>query len=163
MELLAKVRKPCNRHTGAGINSELIPRRVGRYSSIVKMRRAFSISIIVALVCAMFSPAFAATCESMGKKSVGDRAKGVVNHCDMMGHHHETAATPETTAFVAGVGAPKCPMSCCDGAYFITAIASHVRFVSPAQLVMNHEFRFSAVVFVSPGFSSHTDRGPPLV
>ena len=149
----------------SGTNSRLISRRVGRYSSpFIKMRRAFSISIIVALVCAMFSPAFAATCESMGKKSVGDRAKGIVNHCDMMGrHHHETAATPETAAFVAGAGAPQCPMSCCDGAYFITAIASHARFVSPAQLVMSHEFHFSAVAFVSTGFSSHTDRGPPLV
>src|SRR5437588_9916604 len=121
------------------------------------MRRAFSISVIVALVCSLFAPAFAATCEAMSKKPVCHRQNGVVHHCDTMGHHHhETAAAAETTASVAAASnTSDCPMSCCNQAYFITAIAGPVRFVSPAQVVMNHEFHFSTVIFISSGFSSH--------
>src|SRR5438034_7415908 len=127
------------------------------------MRRAFSISVIVALVCSLFAPAFAATCESMNKKPVCHRQNGVVHHCDTMGHHHQAEVASESSASVtAASNTSDCPMACCNQAYFITAIAGPARFVSPVQVVMNHEFHFSTVIFVSTGFSSHTDRGPPL-
>src|SRR5438477_2386147 len=118
------------------------------------MRRAFSVSVIVALACSLFAPAFAATCEAMSKKPVCHRQNGVVHHCDTMGRHHQAEAASESSASVtAGSHASDCPMSCCNQAYFITAIAGPVRFVSPAQVVMHHEFHFSTVTFISSGFS----------
>src|SRR5437879_2217553 len=152
------------------------------------MRRAFSISVIVALACSLFAPAFAATCDAMSKKPVCHRQNGVVHHCDTMGHHHQAEAASESSASVAAASntsdcmtlsngkycsrrrprlritmghhhqaeaasessasvaaasnTSDCPMSCCNQAYFITGIAGHAQFVSPAQVVMNHEFHF---------------------
>ncbi|PYP85977.1 MAG: hypothetical protein DMG65_19875 [Candidatus Angelobacter sp. Gp1-AA117] len=123
------------------------------------MRRIFSIPVIAALVCSWFSPLWAATCETTGKRSACHRENHVVHHCDMMGHHH--AADMESTETALSSGVSKCPMDCCSQIYSANGTAPARGFTAPLQLVTSYEFHRAAVVFASPGFSSHTDRGPP--
>lgn len=122
------------------------------------MRRIFSISVIAALVCSWFSPLWAATCET-GKHA--GREHGMV-HCEMMGHHHHVAGmTMESTETALSSGVSKCPMDCCSQIYSPHGTAPARGFTAPLQFVNHGEFQFATAIFAHPGFSSHTDRGPP--
>jgi hypothetical protein len=85
-------------------------------------------------------------------------------------HHHHGAATSESmaapeskTAFSAAPDDAKCPMDCCTPGHLRSEakISTHPDLPPPA--VSDRKIQFVAVVFTVAGFSSHTDRGPPLV
>ncbi|HEY2914223.1 MAG TPA: hypothetical protein VGK21_12745 [Candidatus Angelobacter sp.] len=127
------------------------------------MRRSLSITVILALFSSMLSPTMAA-CTGTGK-AVSCHAVAV-DHCDrpMHQHHHHDAAAPESkTAFSAAPDASKCPMDCCTPGHVRSeaTISTHPDLPPPAVSDLN--IHFVAVVFTVAGFSSHTDRGPPLV
>jgi hypothetical protein len=128
------------------------------------MRRFLSITVILALFSSMLSP-MAAACTGTGK-AVSCHAVAV-DHCDrpMHGqhHHHGMAAPQSKTAFSAAPDETKCPMDCCTPGHLRSGatISTHPDLPPPAVSDLN--IQFFAVVFTVAGFSSHTDRGPPLV
>ena len=128
------------------------------------MRRSLSITVILALVSSMLSPIMAAACTGTGK-AVSCHAVAV-DHCDrpMHQHHHHVAAAPESkTAFSAAPDDAKCPMDCCTPGHLRSGATLSTHPDLPPPAVSDHKIQFVAVVFTVAGFSSHTDRGPPLV
>ena len=128
------------------------------------MRRSLSITVILALVSSMLSPIMAAACTGTGK-AVSCHAVAV-DHCDrpMHQHHHHGMAAPEsTTAFTVAPDDSKCPMDCCTPGHLRTGATPSRNPDLPPPAVSDLKIQFVAVVFTVAGFSSHTDRGPPLV
>jgi hypothetical protein len=134
------------------------------------MRRSLSITVILALVSSMLSPIMAAACTGTGK-AVSCHAVAV-DHCDrpMHQHHHHAAAAPESatapeskTAFSAAPDDAKCPMDCCTPGHLRSGATISTNPDLPPPAVSDREIQFVTVVFTVAGFSSHTDRGPPLV
>ena len=124
------------------------------------MRRFLSITVILALFSSMLSP-MAAACTGTGK-AVSCHAVAV-DHCDRPMHHHHGMAAPQSkTAFSAAPDEAKCPMDCCSPGHLRSGatISTHPDLPPPAVSDLN--IQFVAVVFTVAGFSSHTDRGPPL-
>jgi hypothetical protein len=134
------------------------------------MRRSLSITVILALLSSMVSPIMAAGCTGTGKAVSCHEV--AMDHCDrpMHQHHHHDMAAPESTAtpksktaFSAAPNDSKCPMDCCTPGHLRSEakISTHPDLPPPA--VSDFKIQFVAVVFTVAGFSSHTDRGPPLV
>jgi hypothetical protein len=134
------------------------------------MKRLFSISTMLVLLCSMFSPAWAGDMDSMqaaschrmpmqneSAKHAGKHAKA--HHCDGM----DMAATePSDLASIASSHSHSCPMNCCEqGTPKSGAAISAVSFLPPLATV-EAEFHSASIIFASAGFSSHTDRGPPV-
>jgi hypothetical protein len=71
------------------------------------------------------------------------------------------AAAPEDMASM-GAAPEKCPMECCTmvGTAQQAAVAAAQNLA--LQVVIERSFPLSKVVFSRSGFSSHTDRGPPI-
>lgn len=136
------------------------------YIQLGNMRRIFSITAIVALIASSFSPLMAATmhCAGMSKASMSCHGGEDMASCDrhMHGHHHQAAAPTESSPSFSGAeDNPKCPMDCCAPGHITTVAASSSVSLIPPMAASNRNFHFVAVTFVSVGFSSHTDRGPP--
>jgi hypothetical protein len=126
------------------------------------MRGVFSILIVAALFCSMFSPAWAGTCEAMKKQPTCHRqTKAVHHHCGMMENARKAGVRSDSIAAV-GKNRPKCPMTCCNQVYSTTGIMFVPELISPERRVTGKELNFGAGVFSSAGFFSQTDRGPPL-
>jgi hypothetical protein len=135
------------------------------------MRRSLSITVILALFSSMLSPIMAAACTGTGK-AVSCHAVAV-DHCDRpmhQQHHHHQAAAPESasaleskTAFSAASDDAKCPMDCCTPGHLRSGatVSTHPTLAPPA--VSDLKIQIAAIVFAVAGFSSNTDRGPPLV
>jgi hypothetical protein len=82
-------------------------------------------------------------------------------------HHCDEAAEkaiewPDNGQVIAANTTQSCPMNCCDQGTLKsgTALVSH--FFLPVPVISEVSLHFSSVVFLRAGFSSHTDRGPPL-
>jgi hypothetical protein len=128
------------------------------------MRRFLSITIVVSLISSMLSPIMAAACTGTGK-AVSCHAEATP-HCDrpMHHHHHHDAAPPESkSALSAGDDGAKCPMDCCTPGHPSSGAAVSANSFAPPLAVTDREVHFVPVTFTIAGFSSHTDRGPPLV
>jgi hypothetical protein len=128
------------------------------------MRRIFSISIVFALISSSFLPLMASTgCMEAGKTM--SCHGGEVPQCDRHLHeHHNHDASPVESASSLSVADDnaKCPMDCCSPGH-VTSVASPATGSLLPPLAMNdRNLHFASVTFVSAGFSSHTDRGPPL-
>jgi hypothetical protein len=134
------------------------------------MRRSLSITVILALFSSMLSPIMAAACTGTGK-AVSCHAVAV-DHCDRPTHQHhhhqaaalESASAPESkTAFSAAPDDAKCPMDCCTPGHLRSGatVSTHPTLAPPA--VSDLKIQIAAIVFAVAGFSSNTDRGPPLV
>ncbi|HEY2499406.1 MAG TPA: hypothetical protein VGK24_20280 [Candidatus Angelobacter sp.] len=121
-----------------------------------------SITTVVALLSSMLSPVMAAACTGTGK-AVSCHA-GAAPHCDrtMHQHHHDAAPTKSNSAFSAGEDNAQCPMDCCTPGHPSNGAAVSADCLVPPLAVTVHNFRFSSITFTVAGFSSHTDRGPPL-
>jgi hypothetical protein len=127
------------------------------------MRRSLSITVILALFSSMLSPVMAAACTGTGK-AVSCHAVAV-DHCDrpVHGHHHHGAAGPESkTHFSAAPDDAKCPMDCCTPGHLRDGATVSSNPTLPPPAVNDQKTQFVSVVFTVAGFSSHTDRGPPL-
>jgi hypothetical protein len=128
------------------------------------MRRSLSITVILALFSSMLSPILAAACTGTGK-AVSCHAVAM-DHCDrpMHQHHHHDAAAPESKMHLsAAPDDAKCPMDCCTPGHLRSGATVSANPNLPPPAVSNRKIQFVAVVFTVAGFSSHTDRGPPLV
>ena len=127
------------------------------------MRRFLSITVIAALFSSMLSPIMAAACTGTGK-AVSCHAV-VADHCDRPAHqHHHAVAAPESKmALSAASDDAKCPMDCCTPGHLRSGAAVSKNPSLPPLAVSDREIQFLPVTFTIAGFSSHTDRGPPLV
>jgi|SRR6185312_14434621 len=128
------------------------------------MRRLLSITVILALFSSMLSPVLAAACTGTGK-AVSCHAVAM-DHCDrpMHHHHHSAAAAPESKAFLsAAPDNAKCPMDCCTPGHLRSGATISTNPDLPPPAVSDSKIQFVTVVFIVAGFSSHTDRGPPLI
>ncbi|MGB8129703.1 MAG: hypothetical protein WCG81_07910 [Candidatus Angelobacter sp.] len=111
----------------------------------------------------MLQPIAAAACTGTGKAV---SCHGVaVNHCDRPTHqHHHGAAAPESkAAFSVAPDDAKCPMDCCTPGHLRSGATVSTHPTLPPPAVIDQKIQFASVVFTVAGFSSHTDRGPPLV
>jgi len=130
------------------------------------MRRVLSITTVIALLSSMLSPVMAAACTGAGK-AVSCHAEPMP-HCDrpMHEHHHHDAAMDESKHGLSSVSLAdddaKCPMDCCTAGHPRNGTAVSATSFLPPLAVSDREFSFTSVAFISAGFSSHTDRGPPL-
>lgn len=127
------------------------------------MRRSLSITAILALLSSMLSPIMAAACTGTGK-AVSCHAVAV-DHCDrpMHQHHHHGMAAPESkTGVSAAPDDAKCPMDCCTPGHVRSGATVSINPTLPPPAVSDRKVQFVAVMFTVAGFSSHTDRGPPL-
>ena len=134
------------------------------------MRRLLAITVIAALICSMGMPVWASACESMHKAALCHRepahnqvTRKAAHHCDSMDMEPEQDAAPasDSKTFIKG-SSHACPMQCCMQANAGTnsAVASAALY---AGLVSSQDQLYvPAVAFSTPGFSSHTDRGPPV-
>jgi hypothetical protein len=135
------------------------------------MRRSLSITVILALFSSMLSPIMAAACTGTGK-AVSCHAVAV-DHCDRpkhQQHYHYQAASPESvsapeskTAFSAAPDDAKCPMDCCTPGHLRSGATVSTNPDLPSPAVSDLKIQIASIVFTVAGFSSHTDRGPPLV
>ena len=125
------------------------------------MRRSLSITVILALLSSMLSPVMAAACTGTGK-AVSCHAIAA-EHCDRpMHHHHGATASESKTAFSAAPDDAKCPMDCCTPGHLRSGATITTNPDLPPPAVSDSKIQFVTVVFTIAGFSSHTDRGPPL-
>lgn len=128
------------------------------------MRRFLSITVVAALLSSMLSPIMAAACTGTGKAVSCHAVAMAADHCDRPTHqHHHGVATPvSNTAFSAAEDEAKCPMDCCMAGHPSNGTAVSTNSFLPPLAVSDREIHFSSVTFTVAGFSSHTDRGPPL-
>ncbi|MGC2695003.1 MAG: hypothetical protein WA738_04355 [Candidatus Angelobacter sp.] len=126
------------------------------------MRRFLSISTVLALLSSTLSPIMAAACTGTGKAvSCHEIA---ATHCDrpMHQHHHHAAEPASSAGLSAGERDVPCPMDCCTAGHPRSGSVLITTSTIPPLAVSNPVFHFVPVTFTSAGFSSHTDRGPPL-
>lgn len=136
------------------------------------MKRVFSISTMLVLLFSAFSPTWAAdmdgtqmpSCHRMPMQdgSAKDAGKhGKAHHCDGM-EVVAAAASGFSEVSIAPDHSHSCPMNCCVQGSPTSGVASAAASFLPPQAVAEAEFEFASISFASAGFSSHTDRGPPV-
>jgi hypothetical protein len=129
------------------------------------MRRILSITAILALVCTLAQPLLAAACSGSGKvvpmcHRVQVQQNAAHHHCDGM-EQEETSSSSDPGISAAGSDPKDCPMDCCAQRHQPTDAAPPSLTILPELTVAGNGIAFISVAFARPGFSSHTDRGPP--
>lgn len=121
------------------------------------MRRILAISVISALICATGLPLWASACASMKTTPMCHRTTAE-HHCDM--EAQDDSGDQETGLVMTG-RVSDCPMHCCTQFSPSTIVA--VASISDSILlrVTTDRIYSHTPTFVTNGFSSHTDRGPP--
>jgi hypothetical protein len=133
------------------------------------MQRFFSILAILALLFPFASPLlvsaetmpYGASCHRMPMETAGTHAPRHEHHCHEMAAQATDADAGNTVASTAN--SEKCPMNCCSQSAPPTAAALHTASALPLLGATEFKMHSVAVTFSSPGFSSHTDRGPPSI
>ena len=136
------------------------------------MRRLLAITVITALICSTGMPVWASACETMHKamlchrepaKNQVTRRAAAAHHCDSMIMEDEQDAAPasDSKTFVKG-SSQECPMQCCTQAQAGTSSAVASAALIDGLISSEDHIYIPAVAFSTPGFSSHTDRGPPV-
>jgi|SRR5579864_1097127 len=132
------------------------------------MRRLLAIAVITALICSTGMPVWASACEAMHKTPVCHRtsapqsstAAHAQHHCDMMADEDDAGAS-DSNPFIKG-HTNDCPMQCCMQASAGNGSAVAAAAFIAVLLSSESHVYVPAVAFSTPGFSSHTDRGPPV-
>ena len=134
------------------------------------MRRLLAITVITALICSTGMPVWASACEAMHRTSFCHRVPGnttaaksaAKHHCDSMVMEEEQDAAPasDSETFVKG-SSHECPMQCCTQAQAGTSSAVASAALIEGLISSEDHVYVPAIPFSTPGFSSHTDRGPP--
>jgi hypothetical protein len=141
------------------------------YSQQLSMQRICSILAVIAILCPFASPLWAgaatmpygASCHRMPMEAAGTQAMGHEHHCHEMAEE-QAAATEGTGTLVASAAtSEKCPMNCCLQSAPPTAAPLPPASVLPLLHATEPHLHSGFVIFSSPGFSSHTDRGPPSI
>jgi hypothetical protein len=132
------------------------------------MRRLASISAMMAMVASLFSPLLAqaqgaeASHPMACHRTAGhNSAAAKHHHCAEMAEQSAPASSSDGRSITTGKDLPQCPMDCCMQGHPQngTALSSFSKF--PPLAVAESVRQIASVIFVSAGFSSHTDRGPP--
>jgi hypothetical protein len=127
------------------------------------MRRFLSIATVLALLSSAMSP-LAAACTGMRKAASChmEMAAETGSHCDRAAHHHhQKAGNTSSPSFSADNSDSKCPMDCCTPGHPQSGAAQVTATLLPPLTATKRKIQPVSVTFVSAGFSSHTDRGPP--
>jgi len=133
------------------------------------MRRLLAITVITALICSTGMPVWASACETMHKAALCHRepahsqvTRKAAHHCDSMDMEDEQDAAPASDSETFIKGSPHaCPMQCCAQASAGTGFAIGSAALTAGLVSSEDQLYVPAVAFSTPGFSSHTDRGPP--
>ncbi|MBZ5521663.1 MAG: hypothetical protein LAP21_05330 [Acidobacteriia bacterium] len=137
------------------------------------MRRILSISGILALIISVGSPALLSAYAGRNvpmachRSALPEAAEGMTHaHChdmaDMPGMEADSMPPESGDDAIAGSADAKCPMGCCTMASSANQAAPASPLILAAPLLVEHRISVSKSVFSRNGFSSHTDRGPPL-
>ena len=114
--------------------------------------------MIAALVCSLLSPASAGIHHTAMRQVCHGTA--AVHHCEMT-EMNDADSDTGSDSVVSNAG-PKCPMDCCALAYVAPVATPSQAFLLAPVTVSERGLHVAQVVFTASGFSSHTDRGPPL-
>ena len=127
------------------------------YSRLI-MRRLWSITVLAAQVAFLMSPAWTQGINGVHCQgaTMCNRALHAKHHCAAM-NQAPGAAGPAAS----GLPARGCPMNCCVARSLPNATGLVSFSFVPPLAVAETEIHFVPVIFISAGFSSHTDRGPP--
>jgi len=136
----------------------------------LSMRRLLAITVIAGLICSTGMPVWASACEAMHKTpmchrtavSQSSHAAHAQHHCDMMAQEEDAAASSESASLVKD-HPNSCPMQCCMQATAGNGSAIPAAAFIAILLSSEAHVYVPAITFSTPGFSSHTDRGPPVV
>ena len=126
--------------------------------------------MMVVLLYSMYLPAWArdmepmqaATCHRMPMQNAAAKHAGKhkgMEHCDGM---EMAAEQPSDPASIAASHSHSCPMNCCVQGTTASGAAVTASPLLPRPANSGAEFHSLSVVFATAGFSSHTDRGPPV-
>ncbi|HZS25880.1 MAG TPA: hypothetical protein VFB76_01515 [Candidatus Angelobacter sp.] len=121
-----------------------------------------SITTVLGLLFTMTSPIMAATCMGGTGKAASCHSMAA-SHCDRHEHHHHAAEASTTKSITAAESDEKCPMDCCVPGHRTSASVAYAPLLLPPLAVSDQNVHIVPVYFISAGFSSHTDRGPPRV
>ena len=148
-------------------NFAIDSRLIWAYSpAVFAVRRLSSISAALALLLSMAMPHMAMTCHTNRSMRMCHRAAGEMRHCDMAMREDvdtEMAVSDDDSGstITAAAADPGCPMNCCfqsnSGHQVAVALDNNGFHTVQTDLLPRPNQR----VFISNGFSSHTDRGPP--
>src|SRR5262249_40779290 len=115
--------------------------------------------------CSLASPLLASACAHSAQRAVCHGVPAEKPHCEMAHHGHAAATASRVQQAMSAVDQQPshCPMGCClPGHRQGTAVVAGVSYL-PLPALTTEALHFVAPVFVSTGFSSHTDRGPPSI
>jgi hypothetical protein len=129
------------------------------------MRRFCSITAILTLLYQFASPLQAA-CPHVQHAPACHRVHEaqLAHHCDPMMHHDQAEPQPsgsDSATVQNSASENNCPMNCCTARHITNAAAIPAGSSLPPLAATDKSFRFLSAVFLTAGFSSHTDRGPP--
>ena len=133
------------------------------------MRRVCSILTVVGLLVSVASPIWAADMESMQPMqchrehmhtATSGHSQTHSRHCHDMEDH--SVSDPGGTSIQAVNNPKDCPMNCCVQGTPQGGSAQAAAVYFPLLVVTDRSMGHTLVAFAAPGFSSHTDRGPPL-
>ncbi|HLW52326.1 MAG TPA: hypothetical protein VKW06_05750 [Candidatus Angelobacter sp.] len=129
------------------------------------MRRLISISAICALLALPAAPLVAASCPHARMATACHRTEHAhVHHCETMDDDAsvQAAESESENRVIAGSSASQdCPMDCCSASQRTGSIAVTASFEVTQFAASEQNLLPVPIVFSTPGFSSHTDRGPP--
>lgn len=123
------------------------------------MRRILAISVIGALICATGLPLWASACASMKTAPMCHRT-AAEHHCDM---ESQGDSGNQETGLVMTSRISDCPMHCCTQFSPGTSVAVASTSRTVLLPLTTDRIYSSTPTFVTNGFSSHTDRGPPVL
>jgi hypothetical protein len=135
------------------------------------MQRVCSILALIAVLCPVATPLWASattmpngmSCHRvpMGTATTADPVHSP-HHCHEMEAEQATIPEQGDNATIASAASlEKCPMNCCLQSAPPTVAALPMASGLPLLYATEFKMHSVAVIFSSPGFSSHTDRGPP--
>ncbi len=135
------------------------------------MRRRSFITVALILISSMLSRTWAVdvaamknvNCHHITSRSTSAHSgqNGKKHHCDGEESGEITQSPAHGTVINENDSQP-CPMNCCEQGTLRSSTALVAACFIPVPLALGFPFQFSSIVFVSSGYSAHTDRGPPI-
>ncbi|HEX2330152.1 MAG TPA: hypothetical protein VHN74_15610 [Candidatus Angelobacter sp.] len=147
----------------------IAPGQIRALYSRVSMRRVCSILTVMGLLFSVVSPVWAADVESMQpmqchrehmQTARPDQPQVHRQHCH--GMDESPVQTSAETSVRAVNAAKQCPMNCCVEGMTQSVSVVPAAVYLPLVVVTDRSIPHTLITFISSGFSSHTDRGPPL-
>lgn len=128
------------------------------------MRRLLAITVVVALVFSTGLPIWATACTATNQDSelMCHRTAARHHHCESMAGRQQQADGGDAELILPSQS-DGCPMQCCLQLQAGNGVAVLAIVFLPELAVAEYRVDSLPIAFISSGFSSHTDRGPPSV